>query len=104
MSGFIHNDLIAEKLEMARTMGLVTDYLISPIGAGSRPDAGVRVWRSASATDAAIRDYLIRLLNGLVASDRIVVTAPMPASEPTAGAASADEDVGGTPVPAAAAA
>ena len=100
MRGFIHHDLIAEKLEMARTMGLVTDYLVSPIGAASRPDAGVRVWRSASATDAGIRDYLVRLLHGLVASDRIVITAPVAASEPAA--ATADEHVGGTPAAAAA--
>jgi hypothetical protein len=98
MRDFIHYDLIAEKLEIARTMGLVTDYRVS------RPDAGVRVWRSASATDAGIREYLIRLLSGLVASDRIFISAPMAAIEPGAATESADRDIGGAPVPAAAAA
>jgi hypothetical protein len=82
MGTFIHRDRIAERLEMARTMGLVTNYLVSPIGPARRPDACVRVWRSANATDAAVKDYLTRLLDGLVRDYEIVVTPAFPVSEP----------------------
>jgi hypothetical protein len=81
MGSFIHHDRIAEKLEIARTMGLVTNYLVTPIGPARRPEAGVKVWRSQSATDGAVKHYLTRLLDGLVADDAIVVTPPFAASE-----------------------
>src|SRR5215467_3460008 len=76
MASFIHRDLITEKLEIARTMGLVTHYLVSPVGPAARPDASVRVWRSAGATELAVRLHLVRLLDGLVSDHLIVVTPP----------------------------
>jgi|SRR5215471_16637942 len=81
MSSFIHRDLIAEKLEMARTMGLVTHYLVSPVGPAPRPDASVRVWRSAGATELAVRLHLARLLDGLVSDHLIAVTSPYASGE-----------------------
>src|SRR5262245_22298890 len=84
MGSFIHHDLNAEKLEMARTLGLVTDYVIAATGPARRPDASVKVWRGAHATDDALKDYLVRLLAGLVTIDQIVIAAPFVASEAAA--------------------
>ena len=76
MGSLIHHDLIAEKLEMARTMGLVTKYWVRPDGHSDRIEASVRVWRSPTATDEDIKTYLTRLLAGLVSDRQIVVTPP----------------------------
>jgi hypothetical protein len=102
MGSFIHHDLIAEKLEMARTLGLVTSYFISPIGSARRPDASVKVWRSPNATDEAIKDYLVRLLHGLVPDDQIVVATPFVASETIAEGSPPAAPAAGTAVPVAA--
>src|SRR5262245_48050454 len=58
MGSFIHHDRIAEKLEIARTMGLITNYLVAPAGPATRPEASVKVWRSPTATEAGVRHYL----------------------------------------------
>jgi hypothetical protein len=103
MGSFIHHDRIAEKLEIARTMGLVTNYLVTPIGPARRPEAGVKVWRSLSATDGAVKHYLTRLLDGLVADDAIVVTPPFATSETIPAAPPQQQRVDTTePVPVAA--
>jgi hypothetical protein len=81
MGSFIHHDRIAEKLEIARTMGLVTNYLVAPVGPARRPEASVKVWRSPTATEAAVRHYLTRLLGGLVSDELMVIAAPFAASE-----------------------
>jgi hypothetical protein len=81
MGSFIHHDRIAEKLEIARTMGLVTNYLVAPIGPTRRPEAGVKVWCSPSAAGQAVKQYLTRLLDGLVAEGDIVITPPFAASD-----------------------
>jgi hypothetical protein len=95
MGSFIHHDRIAEKLEIARTMGLVTNYLVAPIGSARRPEASVRVWRSPSATDQAVKQYLTRLLDGLVGDDDIVITPPFAASDTVSAAAPQPERVDG---------
>jgi hypothetical protein len=77
MASFIHQDRIAEKLEMARTLGLVTKYFVAP--RVDRP--AVKVWRSPHASDDGLRKYLARLLDGLVASQQIVVMAPSSPAE-----------------------
>jgi hypothetical protein len=87
MGSFIHHDRIAEKLEIARTMGLVTNYLVTPIGSAYRPEASVKVWRSQDATDGAVKHYLTRLLDGLVADNQIVIAPPFAASEAVPAAA-----------------
>jgi hypothetical protein len=71
---FLHRDLIAEKLEIARTLGLVTKYFIRPVETASGSDLSVRVWQSPGTTEAAIREYLSRLLDGLVSDQDLVVT------------------------------
>jgi hypothetical protein len=76
MGSFIHHDRIAEKLEIARTMGLVNRYSVLPTGPEGRSEASVMVWRAAAATDTAIKDYLIDLLQGLVAVEQILVLPP----------------------------
>ena len=98
MAGFIHCDLIAEKLEMARTMGLVTHYLVSPVGPARKPDASVRVWRSAGAAEPAVRLQLARLLDGLDSDHLIAVTPPYATGE---AATQVSEGVG-APIPVAA--
>jgi len=98
MGSFIHHDSIAERLEIARTMGLVTNYLVAPAGSARRPEASVKVWRSASATEAAVRQYLTRLLGGLVSDELMVIAAPFAASEPAAAPVPERVDAG-EPVP-----
>ena len=71
---FIHQDQIAEKLEIARTIGILTDYFVAP--SGQRSGASVRVARSPNVSDEAVKDYLIRLLYGFVSDHQIIVTAP----------------------------
>jgi hypothetical protein len=73
----IHDDLIAEKLEIARTIGFVTGYLVNSTGLARQQETRVQVWRSRSASDEAARQYLMRLLDGLLSDNEIVVTPPM---------------------------
>ena len=102
MGSFIHHDRIAEKLEIARTMGLVTDYFVSPTGPVLRPDASVEVWCHPDTDQASIRDQLARLLQGIVAEDHILVVAPMPAAEGAGTAADVAPPLDATAVPVAA--
>lgn len=74
MGSFIHHDRIAERLEIARAIGLVSKYVISPIGSVARPLASVTVWPSPVVNDPTLRTYLARLLDGLVSGDNISVT------------------------------
>jgi hypothetical protein len=84
MGRIIHYDRIAEKLEMARTMGLVKSYSVLPAGPECGSDVSVEVWRAGGATDSAIKDYLAGLLQGLVAVEEILVLAPSQAGESAA--------------------
>src|SRR5437879_2960213 len=104
MGSFIHHDLIAEKLEMARTLGLVTDYVIAAVGQNRRPDASVKVWRNPNATDEAIKDYLARLLAGLVAAEHIAIATPFAVgvSEAAADKSACEAPAAGPAVPVAA--
>lgn len=77
MGSFIHHDLIAEKLEIARTMGLVTDYFVGPTGSAPGPSASVKAWCRPDTDEASIRAQLARLLHGLVADDHIVLITPV---------------------------
>jgi hypothetical protein len=70
----IHYDLIIEKLEIARTIGLVTDYLVSPIEPPEHLRARVTVCHSANATDDGLIKYIARLLDGLVSAQDILLT------------------------------
>jgi hypothetical protein len=79
--GNIHHDKIAEKLEIARTIGLVIDYRASPVGPARQPGASVTVWPSANAGDEGLRNYLARLLEGLVCEQAIMVVAPVATGE-----------------------
>jgi hypothetical protein len=73
MGTFIRQDQITEKLEIARTMGLVTEFAVTPTGSPRRPDATVRVQPGPRTSDSVLRTYLARLLHGLVADHQIVV-------------------------------
>jgi hypothetical protein len=77
MSSFIHQDQIAERLEIARTMGLVTRFVVSPSGSSRRPEASVRVLPGPRTSDDALKNYLVRLLDGLVPEHLIVVARPL---------------------------
>jgi hypothetical protein len=79
MNSLILCDRIAEKLEIARTIGIVTDFVVGPGGPARKPNANVRVRRHANITDEAVRDYLTRLLDGLIADYQIAVTPPVAA-------------------------
>jgi hypothetical protein len=78
MAKFLHRDQIIEKLEIARTIGLLTDFVVEPTDQGRRRDPSVTVARSPNVSDDVVKDYLIRLLQGLVLDHQIVVTAPFP--------------------------
>jgi hypothetical protein len=70
----IHHDRIVEKLEIARTMGLLTDFSVDPsCGLGV---ANVTVWPSANADEESLKSHLARLLDGLVAEPAIIVEPP----------------------------
>jgi len=74
MASFIRHDLIAEKLEIARTIGLVTDYRIGQI---CPTEATVKIWHGTKAADSAVKHYLAGLLDGLVCEHDITI---MPAA------------------------
>jgi hypothetical protein len=71
MSAFVHRDLIAEKLEIARTLGLVARYVVRPTDEGT--GLTVRIWGNPAASEQAIRHYLTRLLDGLVSDEDVVL-------------------------------
>jgi hypothetical protein len=91
MRSFIHQDQISEKLEIARTIGVLTDYFVGPSPQAQRPGTSIYVSRSPHVSDEAVKDYLIRLLDGFVSDHQIVVSAPAgsveAAREPVAAAA-----------------
>jgi hypothetical protein len=84
MASIIHHDRIVERLEMARTMGLVTNYDVSRVGSARRPDANVKVWGKPGAREDSIKEHLVRMLHGLVAQDQIVVIQPFAAESAVA--------------------
>src|SRR5690348_4532409 len=105
MGSFVHHDVIAAKLEIARTLGLVTDYLVSPVGPSCRLEASVTVQRSNTTTDGALKHYLARLLDGLVSDHGIAVMPPFAPGETVAETAPQREPVeaaDAVPVPVAA--
>jgi hypothetical protein len=95
MLNFIDHDRIVERLEMARTMGLVTNYDVSAVGSARRPD--VRVWGKPGAREDAIKEHLLRMLQGLVAQDQIVVVQPF-AVDPAVATDDAPVRAGAVPV------
>jgi hypothetical protein len=74
MRGLFHYDRLAEKLELARTIGFVSDYFVGPTGPAHRPELSVRLCRRSTLTGVMIRDYLVRLLDGVGADYEIIVT------------------------------
>ena len=72
MCSFVHRDLIAEKLEIASTLGLVRKYAIRPAEPAGAV-LSVRVWLYAGANEDAVSAYLTRLLDGLVPGEAIMV-------------------------------
>jgi len=73
----IHHDLVVEKLEIARTIGLVTDYIVSPMSPAQGAQASIRVTRSATAKNEDVERYLAQLLDGYVPAQQIVVASPV---------------------------
>jgi hypothetical protein len=98
MATFIHRDRIVERLEMAKTMGLVTNYSISATGPARRPDASVKVWGKSDTGENAIKEHLVRMLQGLVAQDQIMVILPFAADAPEAADDAATSMTGAVPV------
>lgn len=79
----IHNDLIVEKLEIARTIGLVADYVVSAGNPPRQLEPCVTVRRCANASDRAVMNYLAHLLDGIVAVHNITVTSSATSGEST---------------------
>jgi hypothetical protein len=84
MSGFFHYDRLAEKLEIARTIGFASDYFVGPIGPARRPEVIVKMRRGSSLTRETIRDYLMRLLYGVASDYEIIVTSATAEAEAVA--------------------
>ena len=88
MAKFIDQNQIVEKLEIARTIGILTDFVVELADQTRRCEASVTVSRCPNVSDEFAKDYLVRLLQGLVFDHQIVVTAPFTAIEaPPAAAA-----------------
>jgi hypothetical protein len=68
-----HQDAIFERLETTKRYGLVSDYLVSWNGRAGRLKAKVTVWRNNGASGYVVRDYIARLLRGLVPDGQISV-------------------------------
>jgi hypothetical protein len=90
----MHHDRIAERLEIARTIGLVTDYRITPLGPSRQPQASVTVWCHEGGRQENLASYLKSLLDGLVTEPAIVV-----ATSAAAGAAPPDQALQAAPAP-----
>jgi hypothetical protein len=101
MPSFLHHDRIVERLEIARTMGLVTSFDVSAASPARRSDLNVKVWTRSGSAEDSIKEHLVRMLQGLVAQDRIVVVQPF-AAEPAAASAPNDIPVTAAAVPVAA--
>jgi len=99
MRGVIYHDLIVEKLEIARSLGILARYLVNPTGTGHRSDDMVNVWSTATTSHAVLKDYLMGLLEGLVADHEITISGNAPLAEGTAPGTPAGE-AGWKPVPA----
>ena len=96
MSAYFHYDRLAEKLEIARTIGFVSDYFVGPTGPAHQPEITVRLCRRSKLTSETVRDYLMRLLDG-VGSDYGIIVTPAIAEAKTVG--TRDSSSGGLIVP-----
>jgi hypothetical protein len=68
-----NQDAIFDRLEATKQFGLLSDYLVSWSGRGGRLSAKVTVWRKYGTSEEAMRNYIRRLLRGLVTDGRIFV-------------------------------
>ena len=68
-------DVIFERLEKTKRLGLLTDYLVSWTGRAGRLHAKVTVWVNEGTSEDVVRPYIARLLKGLVPDRRITVAA-----------------------------
>jgi hypothetical protein len=64
---------IFERLETTKQFGLLSDYLVSWSGQAGLLSAKVTVWKKDGAPKEVVRDYIGRLLRGLVDDTRIFV-------------------------------
>jgi hypothetical protein len=93
----IHHDRIVEKLEIARTMGLLTEFSVGASSPARRGEVSVTVWPSAHAADGKLKHHLAHLLDGLVAEPAIYLEVPaaavaaMPKAAPQSGAVPASD-------------
>ena len=71
--GFPDEEAIFQRLEATKRCGLVSEYLLSWSGRPNAWKPKVTVWPNGVSGDAAVKDYLVKLLRGFVADGRIVV-------------------------------
>jgi hypothetical protein len=64
---------IFERLETTKQFGLLSDYLVSWSGQAGLLSAKVTVWKKDGASKEVVRNYIRRLLRGLVDDTRIFV-------------------------------
>jgi hypothetical protein len=70
-----NQDAIFERLETTKRFGLLSDYLVSWTGQAGRLRAKVTVWGRTGTPRDVVRQYIARLLKGLVPGQRIFVEA-----------------------------
>jgi hypothetical protein len=69
MTPFFHCSRLAEKLEIARTIGFVSDYFV---GAPAL-EMPIKIWCSPKVPYEVISDYLIHLLDGVTADYELIM-------------------------------
>jgi hypothetical protein len=68
-----HQDVIFERLETTKQFGLLSDYLVSWSGQAGRFTAKITVWGKDGTPEIVVRQYIGRLLKGLVKDSQIFV-------------------------------
>lgn len=68
-----NQDAIFERLETTKKFGLLSDYLVIWTGLSGRLTAKVTVWGNNGTPEDVVRNYISKLLKGLVNDQQIIV-------------------------------
>jgi hypothetical protein len=77
-----YHEIVVDRLEVARTIGFVTHYVVDSTESSGPVQARVTVCRSRTVTDEAVKQYLANLLHGLVSTQNIILN-PLSRSDRT---------------------
>jgi hypothetical protein len=68
-----HEHAIFQRLEATKQHGLASEFLLSWTGRADQHKPKVTVWPNDASTEQVVRDYLAKLLRGIVPDNRIIV-------------------------------